>query len=926
VTNVVGRERELSLAEEFLDAAADGFAGLLLEGAMGIGKTTVWREVLRRAEARSFLVLSCRPAETEAKLGLSAVADLLGAVDEAAFGALTGPQRRALEVAFLRAEPRGAGTDWRAVATALRSLLTQLSSEGPVLVAVDDVQWLDSPSAATLGYVLRRLRDERIGFVVSRRLSEQVRLKVEEVVAPEVLARATIGPLSLAALHHVLKQRLGSAPSRSALVRIEQASGGNPLFALELGRLLDDIGVPAAGEPLPVPPDVQALVARRLPKLPPPTREVLLAAAALDEPREETVRRALGRPIGGDLEPAEREQMVQCEGGAIVFAHPVFAAATLASATGDERRRTHRRLADAVDTTETRARHLALSVEGRDEATAVIVDAAARDALLRGAPLAAAELVELALRLGDPGPGAQQARLLELASCARAGGESGRARAVLEGVGLTQWSPRLQGRAVARLVQLVFDAEHPASTITLLERMLREPLGAEARAAVYGGLSYGCSEVDAAKAVEYADEGLAVLERLGDDVDPLVEGAALYMRLRAGVLLGEGLDRHLVDRILNIESRLPPGRGESASASVAYWLKFVDDLDGSREWLERNLRESVESGNEIGRLTALVHLATTECWAGNLGLAHDHAAAASRLAEELGVGFIALLAEEALALVDAHLGNVDEVRAIAERRLATPARSRHGNLLFRAALGLIELSLGNNEDADVQLRAGLQAAEQFGYGEPGVHRMHGDAAEAAVALGDLERAGQIADFLDAHAKRTNQPWSIAVGTRVRALLAGARGDRAGALAAAELALQRHERLPMPFERARTLLVKGRLERRARLRARARESFEQALEVFERIGARLWAEVARTELARLGLQRTSVADLTEGERRVAELAAQGMTNREVAAVLFVSHKTVEANLARAYRKLGISSRAELGARMAGSATGVGKHPM
>jgi DNA-binding CsgD family transcriptional regulator len=220
--------------------------------------------------------------------------------------------------------------------------------------------------------------------------------------------------------------------------------------------------------------------------------------------------------------------------------------------------------------------------------------------------------------------------------------------------------------------------------------------------------------------------------------------------------------------------------------------------------------------------------------------------------------------------------------------------------------------------ADAHLRAGLHAAERVGCREPGIHRMHANAAEAAVALGELERAEQIGNFLEEHGEQINHHWSLATGARVRALVTAARGDLEAGLAAVEEAMERHEPLAMPFERARTLLVKGVIERRARRRGQAKKSFEQALEIFEHLGASLWVERARAELDRVGLRRSSGAELTEGERRVAELAARGLTNREVAAALFMSPKTVEANLSRAYRKLGISSRAELGAQLAGLA--------
>ena len=294
---------------------------------------------------------------------------------------------------------------------------------------------------------------------------------------------------------------------------------------------------------------------------------------------------------------------------------------------------------------------------------------------------------------------------------------------------------------------------------------------------------------------------------------------------------------------------------DRASPSIAYWLKHVDDLDASRTWLERNLREFVDGGSEIGELHSLVHLAITECWAGKLELARHHALRASRLADELEAAFATLLADEALALVEAHIGNASEVHAVVARHPAPSFVTRHGTLLFRAALGLIELSLGNNEAADAHLRAGLEAAEHVVCREPGIHRLHANAAEAAVALGDLQRAEEIANFLEEHGNRTNHRWSLTTGARVRALLAAARGDLEDALAAAEHALERNEQLPMPFERARTLLVKGGIGRRARRRGRAKESFEQALEIFDDLGARLWADRTRAELERIGLRRT-----------------------------------------------------------------------
>ncbi|HWC31711.1 MAG TPA: ATP-binding protein, partial [Actinomycetota bacterium] len=217
---VFGRDRELAHADTLLESAAGRSGSLLLEGEPGIGKTTVWREVVSRAEDRGFRVLAAQPAEAETKLALSAVADLLEGVPEPAFAALPDPQRRALEVALLRVAPGAAAPEPRTLATGLRSLLAELTAEAPLLVAIDDVQWVDLSSARMLAFALRRLPDERVRWLFAQRLGVPTRLAVDELVPPESLERLTIGPLTLAALHHLLEERLHRPLSRSVLVRV----------------------------------------------------------------------------------------------------------------------------------------------------------------------------------------------------------------------------------------------------------------------------------------------------------------------------------------------------------------------------------------------------------------------------------------------------------------------------------------------------------------------------------------------------------------------------------------------------------------------------------------------------------------------------------------------------------------------------------
>lgn len=435
-------------------------------------------------------------------------------------------------------------------------------------------------------------------------------------------------------------------------------------------------------------------------------------------------------------------------------------------------------------------------------------------------------------------------------------------------------------------------------------RALRKSFPAQVRAAAHLALSYSTSLHNAESSLQHADMALALLQPLGEDVDDAVAASALALRLRAGAVLGHGLDRDLVDRVRALETRLPPARGPSAP--LGGWFRWIDDLDTSRELLERDLEYAVASGHETLRAVASMTLALTECVAGELERARDHASTARDLAQELELGEVATLAAEALALVEATLGHADAVHEL--------LNGRESRRRARAVLGLLELSRANYEAADAHFKSALDLIEQAGLREPGIDRVHADAAEAAVALGELERAERLADFLEQHGEHTGRRWSLATGARVRALVAGARGDLDVALAACDRALEHHVGLPMPLERARTLLAKGVIERRLRRRRLAKLAFDEALSLFEQAGAALWAERARAELARLGLRRTAGDELTEAERQIAELTARGLTRRGVAAALHVSPKTVEATLGRVYRKLGIASRAELGARM------------
>jgi DNA-binding CsgD family transcriptional regulator len=905
---LLGRDTVLETIEAFVDRSAAGPTNLVLAGEAGIGKTMLWEEAVRRAGAAGLRVLSCRAAEAEAKLSFSALVDLLEPVPAAAIEALPDPQRRALDVALLRSDPEGATPDGRAVATAFRTVVMALASE-PLLVAVDDVQWLDRASARALEFTLRRRSEEPIGFLASRRSTSPALTGIvgdaEEV---------ELGPLSLGAIHELLKARLGESLSRPLLVRVHLAARGNPFYALEIAREVERARL-EPGEPLPVPKDLSELVRRRIARLTPMARDALLVASMVVAPTEAQISETLGSDVEPGLDQAEAAEIIERRRGVVRFSHPLFAEAVQASAAKPQRRDLHRRLAELVDEAEERARHLALAVDEPDAGVAQALDEGAAAAKARGALDAAAELFEHGVRLTPPADVDDAAeRALQLGIALRLAGDTDRAREVLEDVS-ARTSGERRVRALVELAAVLYWTEGALAGVACCEEMLAsagDDIGWTAKAhadlAVY-------ADFDLERSYEHALEALRLFDQQGDAADPLAHAEALGVAARGSLMLGRGLPLDLIERAIALEATASEASeaivGRTLTAS-GQWLKYVDDFDTARMRLDAARRAAVAEGDESALPNILMHLAQTELWSGNWQLAAAYAEESCTIGEQLGQAFGGLPVFR--AYVDAHVGNVDRAREAALQGLDVARRNPLTAPLCHRVLGFLELSLGNLGEAEEQLTRALESMAEVHMLEPSVLRIHADAVEALVAGGALDRADAVLEQWEAQARRVDIPWSLATSARCRALVEAGRGRLDDALAAMDEALATHPRVPMPFELARTLLVRGQIERRSKHKAAAKQSLERALALFEELGAPLWAEKARGELARIGLRR-SPDGLTEAERRVAELAASGLTNREVAAQLFMSPKTVEANLARAYRKLGIHSRAELGARLA-----------
>jgi DNA-binding CsgD family transcriptional regulator len=926
---IIGREAELATITTFLDAVPDGPVALLVLGEPGIGKSVLWRDCLEAARGRGIRVLSARPAESEAKIAFGGLDDLVGHILEETLPALSAPKRRALEVALLRTDPGGTPPDRRTTSRAVLDVLRGFAAEAPVMVAVDDAQWLDLPSARMLEFIVRRLEGDPIGILLTRRLegadSPPPPFGLDRALPEGRVHVMRLAPLELAGIHELVRSRLGASFPRHVLVRLYEQSGGNPFFALEIARVLvtQDLH-PGPEEELPVPDDLRQLLRQRLTALSPEARDLLLFTALLSDPTVGLVMKAAGGAPFEALQEAEEARIIDVDGERLRFTHPLFGSVVRRAAHVAKRRDVHARLAEVSEHPEEQARHLALAATGPDPATAATLEEAARAAAARGAPSMAAILSEEA-RLLTPAEREEDGhrRQVEAADYHFRAGDTSRARELLEdalsrsvagphraGVLYRLGIVRSQEESWPEAERLFRTALTEAGDDLFLQAQLHQQLSL---ARLVAG--------DLIDAAAHARKASSLAERAQDGRlrAYALAGVAFY-----DFLLGHGVPSSLLERASELESAagvepITPSGLNKPGESWGIILKWTDDLDGARAKLEERYREAVDTGDESSVPFILYHLSEMECWAGNWERAARCAEEGHKVAlqsEQEGVRAAVLYAQ---ALVAAHRGLADVARAQGEEALRLSQRS--GNVpvmtLTLSALGFIDVSLGDYAGAHRHLGPMGESLSAVGVAEPGVVKFVPDEVEALIALGEPDKARILVDQLEERGRALDRIWALATGARCRALLDAATGDFKGADRALERALEEHQRLPMPFELGRTLLVAGTIRRRAKHKRAAKESLQEALEIFERLGAPLWAEKAREELARVGLRPAAPLGLTASEQRVADLVARGMTNKEVATALFISPKTVDSNLSRIYRKLGVRSRTELAAKLSGT---------
>jgi DNA-binding CsgD family transcriptional regulator len=913
---IIGREEELGAIQAFLAEVEQGPTALVLSGEAGIGKTILWEAGVEDARERFGRVLTSRGIEAEVSLSFAGLSELLAPVLEEAMPSLVTPRRRALEVALLLVEPGDQPPDAHAIGLAVLDVLCVLAEQGSLLVAVDDVQWLDPASAGAIQIAFRRLREEPIGLLTTLRKASELEdpFELERSFTAERVEQLSVGPLPMGVLQTLLEQRLGLELSRPELARVQEATAGNPFFALELGRELVRTGTrPTPGQPLRVPESLRELLGGRLARLPGDTLDVLLQVAALARPTAEVVVGAYGsrEPVLQALEEAAREGVVVFDDSDIRFAHPLLASICYERAPLWKRRAVHRALAGVVTDLEERARHLALAAEGPDAAIADELDAAAAQAAARGAPAAAAELCELAAELTASDPGLARQRRLRAATHHRLAGNTDRAVAILEQL-LTEVPSGVERADILFGLAHAWRAAVPRG-LELCDEALANAAGDDARSARILALR-GLHHLNDPNVQAYLADSRTALEKAERAGDPALLAAVIAHAGQAETWAAE-VTPGLLERGAEIEERLGLmlEYTESPRVYLARLRMRLGEIERPRAMLEELEASASARGDEVTRAHLLWYLSLVEWLAGRWQRAIELASAADEIAVSVARRWVGRVK----GLVEADLGLVEEARASAEVGLA---ESRAGSseafrILTLGVLGRLELALGDFEAAGGYLRDLPGWLLAGGMNDPTLP-IWGDAIETLVTLGELERAGAYLEQYELNARRLGSPLAMEGVLRCRGLLHAAEGDLPAAVAAFEQALTDQADPAWPFERARTLLCLGTVRRQAQQKKAAREALEQALAIFEELPAPLWAEKARAELKRISGRQPGASDeLTETERRVAELAAQGRRNKEIAAELFMGVSTVEAYLSRVYRKLGIRSRAELGSQLA-----------
>ncbi len=570
----VGRGVELEAIRALVAALEGGPRALFLRGPPGIGKTQLWFEGVGLARTQALRVLTTRPAGADVRVAFTGLRDLVGATAPDVLPELPAPQRRALAIALALEEPEVAGPDSGVLSASFVAVLRLLARSQPLLLAVDDAQWLDVSSRAVLAFALRRFEHDHVGLLATVRVDGDV--EVDDLVnaLPDALTeRCELEPLTVGALYQLVHQRLGLSLARPTLVRLHELSGGNPFFALELARSLTE------GDELRVPRELSELLSARLSALEESTRAVLLAAAALAQPTQRTLEQVFGN-VDTPLEEATEAGIVDAGSEPIRFTHPLLASVLYESATTSARRVVHRGLAEADLDPEERARHLALAAPGPSEKVAQALDRAVGIASGRGATASAAELAELALKLTPARGTGVHRRSLRAAELRFSSGDMARAQTLLEDALASGPDDHQRAEVFLKLAELAYQKDQAASLAYF--RLALEHAGDDDRLRVDAlwWLAGGAfmTRISPDEGVAYAEEALRIAEQAGD---PLMLVRALTAAGHVRYLLtGEILTASYERAAAVAEAAGDDNAASEAALEYAHVLADTREFDG----------------------------------------------------------------------------------------------------------------------------------------------------------------------------------------------------------------------------------------------------------------------------------------------------------------------------------------------------------